>query len=107
MTINNKDKDFDVINSGSWKSLKVNSKKVLNLSCFLPFGKAGDTESPSLSRVRGSLLQLHPRRLGSPASSTFATSGFNPGISSPRTGHYDSPPFTDAEDVSLGRGMDA
>ena len=75
MTKNNNDKDFDVVNSRSWKSLKANSKKALNLSCFLPFGKAEDTESPSLSRIRGSLLQLHPRRLGSPASSTFATLG--------------------------------
>ena len=54
MTKNNNDKDFDVVNSRTWKSLKVNSKKALNLSCFLPFGKAEDTESPSLSRVRGS-----------------------------------------------------
>ena len=75
MTKNNKDKDFGVINSHSWKSQRMNSQKTLSLSCFLPFGKAEDTESPSLSRIRGSLLQLQPRRLGSPATSTFATSG--------------------------------
>ena len=45
--------------------------------CYLPFGKAGDTTSPALSRVRGSILQLRPRRLGSAASSTFATLGFS------------------------------
>ena len=31
------------------------------MTCFLPFGKVDDTASPSLPRVRGSTLQLHPR----------------------------------------------
>jgi len=30
------------------------------LACFLPFGKAEDTASLSLPRVRGSTLQRHP-----------------------------------------------
>jgi len=45
------------------------------LPFYLPFGKAEDTPSPSLPRVRGKVLQLHPWRLGSTASSTFATLG--------------------------------
>ena len=36
-----------------------------------------DTASPSLPRVRGKPVQLHPWRLGSAASSTFATIGFS------------------------------
>jgi hypothetical protein len=43
----------------------------------LPVGKADDTPSAVLERVRGSLLQLHPFRLASGASSTFAQLGFN------------------------------
>jgi hypothetical protein len=35
-------------------------KSLEKLPCFLPFWKADDTASPLLSKVRGSLLQLHP-----------------------------------------------
>ena len=42
---------------------------------YLPVGKADDTPSPSLPRVCGKVLQLHPWRLRSGASSTFATLG--------------------------------
>ena len=45
------------------------------LPFYLPFGKAEDTPSPSLPRVRGKVLQLHPWRLRSGASSTFAALG--------------------------------
>jgi len=45
-------------------------------SFYLPFGKADDTPSPSLSRTRSSSLRLHPWRLGSGASSTFAQLGY-------------------------------
>ena len=48
------------------------------LPFYLPFGKAEDTPSPSLPRVRGKVLQLHPWRLRSGASSTFATLGLCP-----------------------------
>ena len=41
----------------------------------LPVGKADDTLSAVLERVRGSLLQLHSFRLASGASSTFAQLG--------------------------------
>jgi hypothetical protein len=41
-------------------------------SFCLPFGKADHTPSTALSRARRSLLQPHPRRLVSGASSTFA-----------------------------------
>jgi hypothetical protein len=34
--------------------------KKKNLLYFFPFGKADDTTSPALSRIRGGLLQLHP-----------------------------------------------
>jgi hypothetical protein len=44
--------------------------------CCLPDRKAEDTTSLALSRVCGKELQLHPRRLKSAASSTFATLGF-------------------------------
>ena len=55
------------------------------LPFYLPFGKAEDTPSPCLSRrsfseggprVRSKVRQLHPWRLRSGASSTFATLGF-------------------------------
>ena len=42
---------------------------------YLPFGKADGTASTVLSRVHSKVLQLHPRRLISAASSTFATLG--------------------------------
>ena len=57
----------------SWWNLENNEKQ----PCYLPKGKADDTTSPVLSRVSGNVLQLHPRRLGSAASSTFATLVFN------------------------------
>jgi len=41
---------------------------------YLPEGIAYDTPSPLLPRVRGKVLQLHPWRLRSGASSTFARS---------------------------------
>ncbi len=41
------------------------------LPFYLPFGKAEDTPSPSLPRVRGKVLQLHPWRLRSGESSDF------------------------------------
>ncbi len=50
----------------------MNFSEHINLSFSLPYGKSEDTTSPSLSRVRGMWLQLHPRRLGSAASSNFA-----------------------------------
>jgi len=43
---------------------------------YLSYGKAEDTVSPALPRVCGKELQLHPRRLRSATSSTFATVGF-------------------------------
>jgi len=43
----------------------------------LPFGKADNTPSAVLERVRGNGLQLHPFRLASGAFSTFAQLGFN------------------------------
>ena len=52
-----------------------NPEKSETQPSYLPFGRAEDTASPSLSRVRGKVLQLHPRRLVSVASSTFATLG--------------------------------
>jgi hypothetical protein len=57
-------------------SLGVTSAKAKNLPCCLPFGKADDTAALALSRVRRSILQPHPRRLGPAASSTFATLGY-------------------------------
>jgi hypothetical protein len=45
--------------------------------CYLPEGKAEDTPSPSLPKVRSKLLRLHLWRLRSAASSTFATLGFS------------------------------
>ncbi len=47
------------------------------LPFYLPFGKVVDTPSPSLPRLRGKVLQLHPWRLRSGASSTFATLGIS------------------------------
>ena len=48
---------------------------------YLPFGKADNTASPVLCRVRGKVLQLHPARLRSEASSTIATLGLGSAIS--------------------------
>jgi hypothetical protein len=61
-------------------------RAAFNLSCFLPFGKAEVEDPPQEgyriscvvkgSRSASGGLQPHPRRLGSAASSTFATLGF-------------------------------
>jgi hypothetical protein len=53
--------------------------KLKNQPCFLPSRKAEDTASPSLSRIRGKVLQLHPFRPRFTASSTFITIGWAPG----------------------------
>ena len=53
-----------------------------NSHCCLPFGKADDTAissscvHKSMPKVRSKLLRLHLWRLGSAASSTFATLGY-------------------------------
>jgi len=49
---------------------------ILSRFC-LPCGKADDTPFSAFSRVRSSLLRLHPWRLESGASSTFAQLGYN------------------------------
>jgi hypothetical protein len=54
----------------------VRFKSAIYSPCCLPFGKADDTASPVLAKVHNSELWLHLRRLGSAASSTFATLGF-------------------------------
>jgi len=44
-----------------WNRPRVNSKILIKLAWFLPCGKAEYTAYPSLPRVCGSTLQLHPR----------------------------------------------
>ena len=72
----NNSKVLGVLSAFSWKQPKVNSKILLNVPFFLPFGKVGDAASPLLSRVRGTLVQFQPCRCGSTVSSTFAASEF-------------------------------
>jgi len=50
---------------------KWHSKNCEKQPFYLPFGKAEYTPSPSLPRVRGKVLQLHPWRLRSGESSDF------------------------------------
>ena len=82
MTKNNKDKDFGVINSYSWKSPRMNSKKNAYFVMFFTLRESRGYRISFVvedSRVAGccdaAADSIHPRRLGSPASSTFATSG--------------------------------
>jgi hypothetical protein len=53
---------------------KSEFQKIKKMDQFYPLGKPCDAASPLLAGVRSTLVRLHPGRLGSAASSAFATS---------------------------------
>ena len=68
MIVNKTDRDHNVLNSLSHSmiltifiSLPTVKYEFSNFISILPVGKADDTLSPSLPRVRGRRLQLYPR----------------------------------------------